>query len=65
MRFYFTTGTIGKIALVLTLAVLPLTLSATALAENGNAKLCTKSWSTVQNGSGGSFSTAVPARPTT
>jgi hypothetical protein len=28
----------------------------TAVADNGNARLCAKNWATVQNGSGGSFS---------
>ena len=45
MRFYFTTGTIGKIALVLTLVVLPLTLSATALLMRLDEPEVVASWS--------------------
>ena len=55
MRFNVTTGTLGKIAFVLTLAaVLLLTLSATAQA--GNQRLCAQSWQNLQSGSGESFS---------
>ena len=54
MRFNVTTGTLGKSALVLALAVLTLTLSATAQA--GNQRLCAKTWQTLQSGSGESFS---------
>ena len=54
MQFNVTAGTLGKIAFVLTLAILPLTLSATAQA--GNQKLCAKSWQNLQSGSGESFS---------
>jgi hypothetical protein len=45
-----------RIALIAaTLAVLALAVSATALADNGDARLCAKNWQTVQNGTGGSF----------
>ena len=51
MRLNLTTG---KIALALTLAVLPLTLSATAQA--GNPSLCKQeSWRTAQSSTGGTF----------
>lgn len=56
MRLNFTMGAIARIALVLTFAVLMLALSATAMADNSNTKLCAKNWQTVQNSTGGSFS---------
>jgi hypothetical protein len=55
MRFKVQSGAFATIGLVVTFAAVSLALSATALGDNRNARLCTSDWQQLQSESGGSF----------